>query len=249
MVIISNPCFLANLPRSGTRAMVPSVRMISQMAPAGARPAARARSTAASVWPVRTSTPPERARNGNTWPGRARSSGRVCGSTAARMVAARSGAEMPVDVLALASMPTHMAVPVRDEFCCTCNGMSSVSRRSGVIARQMRPRPCVAMKLMASGVTSSAAIVRSPSFSRSSSSTTMIILPARIAAMASSTVANGTRRAGVVDPLAMRMVRVMSGSFPATGRARRTCRPCRTRGSRWSLAARAAASWPSRCAE
>ena len=36
------------------------------------------------------------------------------------------------------------------------------------------------MKLIASGVTFSAAIVRSPSFSRSSSSTTMIILPARI---------------------------------------------------------------------
>ena len=35
---------------------------------------------------------------------------------------------------------------------------------------QMRPRPCFAMKLIASGVTFSAASVRSPSFSRSSSS-------------------------------------------------------------------------------
>src|SRR6476620_5482135 len=47
------------------------------------------------------------------------------------------------------------------------------------------------MKLIASGVTFSAAIVRSPSFSRSSSSTTMIICPAWIASIASSILANG----------------------------------------------------------
>src|SRR3989304_3452115 len=48
----------------------------------------------------------------------------------------------------------------------------------------MRPRPSLAMKLMASGVTRSAAIVRSPSFSRSSSSTTITIRPSRISLMA-----------------------------------------------------------------
>jgi hypothetical protein len=42
-------------------------------------------------------------------------------------------------------------------------------------------------------VTFSAAIVRSPSFSRSSSSHTMIICPARMAATASSIDANGLR--------------------------------------------------------
>src|SRR5579871_6250880 len=47
------------------------------------------------------------------------------------------------------------------------------------------------MKLMASGVTFSAAKVRSPSFSRSSSSTTTIIRPARISATALSTSQNG----------------------------------------------------------
>src|SRR5690606_24049885 len=41
------------------------------------------------------------------------------------------------------------------------------------------------MKLMASGVTNSAAITRSPSFSRSSSSTRMTILPALMSAMIS----------------------------------------------------------------
>ena len=56
----------------------------------------RARSTAASVWPARTSTPPSRARSGNMWPGRARSAGLVFGSIAVRTVAARSAAEMPV---------------------------------------------------------------------------------------------------------------------------------------------------------
>src|SRR5262249_745706 len=47
------------------------------------------------------------------------------------------------------------------------------------------------MKLIASGVTFSAAIVRSPSFSRSSSSTTMTMRPARMASMASSIRENG----------------------------------------------------------
>ncbi len=59
--------------RSGTRAIVPSSFMISQTTPAGFSPASRARSTAASVWPERSSTPPGRARSGKTWPGRTRS--------------------------------------------------------------------------------------------------------------------------------------------------------------------------------
>src|SRR5438105_2346695 len=47
------------------------------------------------------------------------------------------------------------------------------------------------MKLIASGVTFSAAIVRSPSFSRSASSTTMTMRPARISSIAFSIDANG----------------------------------------------------------
>src|ERR1700722_5008887 len=54
----------------------------------------------------------------------------------------------------------------------------------------MSPRPCLAMKLIASGVTNSAASVRSPSFSRSSSSTTTTIRPAFISSTASITLAN-----------------------------------------------------------
>src|SRR5688500_2413478 len=50
----------------------------------------------------------------------------------------------------------------------------------------MRPRPSRAMKLIASGLTFSAAMMKSPSFSRSSSSTTMRMRPARMASSASS---------------------------------------------------------------
>ena len=55
--------------------MVPSSFMISHTTPAGTRPASRARSTDASVWPDRCSTPPARARSGNTCPGWTRSRG------------------------------------------------------------------------------------------------------------------------------------------------------------------------------
>src|SRR3954465_15112961 len=61
------------------------------------------------------------------------------------------------------------------------------------------------MKLMASGVTRSAASVRSPSFSRSSSSTTTTIRPARISSRAPGTSVNGASR--------MRSVWGMSTSY------------------------------------
>src|SRR3712207_2235906 len=78
------------------------------------------------------------------------------------------------------------AVPMRDELWVIIWGISSRSSSSSAIGRQMRPRPCTAMKLMSSGVTSSAAMVRSPSFSRSSSSQTMTIFPALMSSMTSS---------------------------------------------------------------
>ena len=126
------------------------------------------------------------------WPGRARSWGFVLGSMAASTVRARSAAEMPVVVPCLASTGTQKAVPKRALFSSswTMRGMRSSSRRSPVMGRHTSPRPCLAMKLMTSGVTFSAAIVRSPSFSRSSSSTTTTILPARMSSMASGMLAN-----------------------------------------------------------
>ena len=62
-------CSLAMTSSSSRRAIVPSSSRISQMTPVGANPARRARSTAASVWPTRRSTPPRRARRGKMCPG------------------------------------------------------------------------------------------------------------------------------------------------------------------------------------
>ncbi len=64
-------------------------------------------------------------------------------------------------------------------------------QRSSVSARQIRPLPWVAMKLTASGVANCAASVRSPSFSRFSSSQTTTIRPRRMSSIASSMVAKG----------------------------------------------------------
>ena len=86
----------------------------------------------------------------------------------------------------------------------TCSGISSSSSRSGVIGMQIRPRPWVIMKLIALGVTFSAAMVRSPSFSRSSSSTTITISPRRMASTASSTEANGASRCARPAPRSRR---------------------------------------------
>ena len=165
--------------------------MTSQITPAGIRPARRARSTAASVWPVRSSTPPSLAFSGKTWPGWTRSSGCECGSIATWIVRARSAAEMPVVTPSRASTETVKAVWNGASFLAAIRLRPSSWQRSSVSARQIRPRPCVAMKLIASGVANCAAIVRSPSFSRFSSSQTTTIRPRRMSSIASSMVAKG----------------------------------------------------------
>ena len=199
-MIIFKPWRSQYLSRSGTRAMVPSSFMTSQMTPAGVSPARRAKSTAASVWPARASTPPGFAMSGNTWPGCTRSSGPLRGSMATRMVCARSAAEIPVVTPSRASMVTVKAVPNREVLLRTMGIRCIFSARSAVMDRQMSPRPCAAMKLTASGVTNSAAMVRSPSFSRSSSSTTTTMRPAFISSRASSMVANPCRSVMLYSP-------------------------------------------------
>ena len=89
---------------------MPSSFITSQITPAGLNPAIRARSTDASVWPVRSSTPCGRARSGKTCPGWIRSSARALGSTATRIVWARSAAEIPVETPLRASIETVKAV-------------------------------------------------------------------------------------------------------------------------------------------
>ena len=85
-----------------------------------------------------------------------------------------------------ASMVTVNAVWKGDSFFAAIRSRPSSSQRSAVSARQISPRPCVAMKLIASGVANWAASVRSPSFSRSSASQTTTIRPARTSSSASS---------------------------------------------------------------
>ncbi len=111
-VISFRPCRLQYGMRSGTRAIVPSSFMISQMTPAGFRPARRARSTAVSVWPARCSTPPGFAATGNTWPGRTRSPGPFVGSIATWIVCERSAAEIPVVTPSRASIELSKVGPV-----------------------------------------------------------------------------------------------------------------------------------------
>src|SRR5690625_3838206 len=135
---------------------------------------------------MRTSTPPSRAISGKTWPGVAMSEGPLLGSMATDTVRARSDAEMPVVTPSRASMETVKAVSWRDSFLRAIIGRPSCSMRSRVMARQIRPRPYLAMKLMASGPAICAGTTRSPSFSRSSSSTRMNMRPLRASSMISS---------------------------------------------------------------
>src|SRR5690348_9938741 len=119
---------------------------------------------------------------------------------AVRIVVARSEALIPVVVPRRASIDSQNGVPNAEVFRCVIGTKFSASQRSSVKARQIRPRPSRAMKLTASGVIFSAAIVRSPSFSRSSSSTSTIIRPWRISSRASSTLANGEFGSGIRSP-------------------------------------------------
>ena len=187
-VIILSPWRSQYGVRSGTRAIVPSSFITSQTTPAGLRPASRARSTAASVWPIRSSTPPRRARSGKTCPGWTRSCGPFDGSIATWIVCERSCAEIPVVPPSRASIETVNAVSKGVSLWSVIGRSPSASQRSSVGERQIRPRACVAMKLIASGVANWAAMVRSPSFSRSSASQTTTIFPARMSSIASSIV-------------------------------------------------------------
>jgi hypothetical protein len=112
------------------------------------------------------------------------------GSIAVWIVRARSAAEIPVVTPSRASIVTVNAVWSGVSLCSVIGRSESSSQRAGVRQRQIRPRAWVAMKLIASGVANWAAIVRSPSFSRSAASTTTTNLPSRTSRIASSTVEN-----------------------------------------------------------
>ncbi len=106
MLISARPWESANVRRAGSRIIVPSSLTTSHTTPTGGRPARVARSTAASVCPGRTSTPPSRARSGKMWPGRVRSPAAAWGSASVLIVVVRSAAEMPVVTPTAASTET-----------------------------------------------------------------------------------------------------------------------------------------------
>ena len=187
MVPILMPCSCANLIKSGRRAIVPSSLSTSQITEAGSSPASCARSQPASVCPARTSTPPSRATIGKVWPGITKSDGLALRATAACTVRDRSCAEMPVVTPSAASIDIVNAVPFGLVLWCAICISPNWCARASVMVRQTRPRACVTMKLIASGVTWSAARMMSPSFSRSSSSTSTTMRPARISSTISST--------------------------------------------------------------
>ncbi len=110
---------------------MPSSFITSQITPEGLSPARRARSIAASVWPVRSSTPPSFAFSGKMWPGCTRSRGRDCGSMATWIVWARSCAEMPVVMPSRASIDTVNAVWNGDSFFAAIRSRPSSSQRVG----------------------------------------------------------------------------------------------------------------------
>ncbi len=119
-------------------------------------------------------------------PGRPRSSGLVLGSAKALMVSARSCEDTPVVQPSSLSTVTVKGVPKMEVLFATCLSNSSSKQRSSVMGAQSTPRPIVIIKFTFSGVINSAEVIKSPSFSRSSSSTTMMISPCRIASIASS---------------------------------------------------------------
>src|SRR6476469_1627006 len=168
------------------RAIVPSAFISSHSTPPGVSPARRVRSIAASVCPRRSSTPLGRARSGKMWPGRTRSSGPLSGSIATWMVRARSAAEMPVVTPVRASIDTVKPVASQPSLAGTISGSSSSSQRWDGNERQISPRASQAMNAIFSAVTNSAAMHRSPSFSRSGSSHTTTMPPRRSCASAAS---------------------------------------------------------------
>ena len=97
---------------------------------------------------------------------------------------ARSAAEMPVVIPSRASTETVYAVRMRSRLCGVINGIPSRSRVAPVKGTQITPLEWRIMNAISAGVVLLAANTRSPSFSRSSASTTATGLPARMSTIA-----------------------------------------------------------------
>ena len=171
MVHIPMLCSSLNFFKEGILAIVPSSFIISHITPAGVSPASLAISTEPSVCPALTITPPSFARSGKMCPGLVRSDGFASFFMAVNTVVALSAADIPVVTPSLASIETVNPVSKGDVLLLTIIGSCRASVFSPVNERHINPLAYLAMKLMISVVTFSAAIVRLSLNSRSSSST------------------------------------------------------------------------------
>jgi hypothetical protein len=93
-------------------------------------------------------------------------------------------------MLSRASTEIVYAVRSRSRLCGVISGMLSRSSSAPSIGTQTTPELCRIMNASSSGVALDAAKIRSPSFSRSSSSTTITARPARISSIACSIVSS-----------------------------------------------------------
>ena len=192
MVSTGSPSRAARATTPGIRVIEPSSSTSSPMTPTGGRPASRQRSTAASVCPGRTSTPPARARSGTTCPGRRRSAAVEAGSARTRAVARPVGGGDP-------RRDAHGGVDGDRVGGAEGVGVLGDHERQLRAGRRSRPSParrgsptCAARSRRPRRRSGScAARTTSPSFSRSASSTTRTGRPSRRASRASSTVERG----------------------------------------------------------
>ena len=205
-------CVLANSKSSSRLAIVPSGFIISQITPEGVSPARRAKSTAVSVCPALFKTPPSFAIKGNMCPGRRKSAGVEDFEIITSIVFALSKAEIPVVVpnFGSASTETVKFVPFTSVLCSTIGETPILSAISRVIAWQISPLQFAAIKFIHSGVAKSAGIIRSPSFSLSSSSATITGFPVLKSSIASSIVLNFT----IFPPLYQAKTLVYQGLKP-----------------------------------
>ena len=120
----------------------------------------------------------------------------------------------------MASTVSVNGVPNLAVFCDTISLSPSRSATSGAIGAQRMPRPCLTAKFTCSAVAFSAAKSRSPSFSRSASSTTTIIRPARRRRTASETPMNTSDRRQCDRAPAWGPVPLTCDAGPRLGRAR-----------------------------
>ena len=182
-------CLSANFLKSSLLAIEPSGFTISQHTAASLRPANLHKSTAASVCPTLSSTPPFFAISGNMCPGCLKSTGFVKSSAISFKVIERSIADTPVVTPYLGSASTLCvkAVPFTSVLSFTIKSRPSFFALSSLIGAQSTPLASVIIKFTFSVVANSAAQIKSPSFSLDSSSATIIIPPFFMLSIASST--------------------------------------------------------------